>query len=214
MSRRSNSRRWRPLLPWLSWMGLSCRCTRLRRSGSACTLWFCGQWPRFARTSGSTLSRCFSVFARASTTARLSFPTTRETHDTLTRHSLGAGAELGHHSGVNAAGGCVPASRRGTVGVRCCSSWAVAVMPVCPGPLVAHPQGMTRSIRLALLLLPLACAALPSLARAQTSCPGAASGAVMTTPRQWREPLDRLVTLQNARCRYAMRSTVSRRLHG
>ena len=103
--------------------------------------------------------------------------------------------ELGHHSGVDAPGGCVPASRRGTVGVRCCSSWAVAVMPVCPGPLVADPQGMTRSIRLALLLLPLACAALPSLARAQTSCPGAASGAVTTTARQWPAPLDRLVTL-------------------
>jgi len=68
-------------------------------------------------------------------------------------------------------------------------------MPVCPGPLVADPQGMTRSIRLALLLLPLACAALPSLARAQTSCPGAASGAVTTTARQWPAPLDRLVTL-------------------
>ena len=54
---------------------------------------------------------------------------------------------------------------------------------------------MTRSIRLALLLLPLACAALPSLARAQTSCPGAASGAVTTTARQWPAPLDRLVTL-------------------
>src|SRR5215831_20317544 len=63
------------------------------------------------------------------------------------------------------------------------------------GPLVGDPQGMTRSIRLATLFLPLVWTAAPALARAQASCPGAASDAATTGARQWPTPLDRLITL-------------------
>ncbi len=54
---------------------------------------------------------------------------------------------------------------------------------------------MTRSIRLATLFLPLACAALPSLGGAQASCARAPSDAASSTTRQWPSPLDRLITL-------------------
>jgi iron complex outermembrane receptor protein len=54
---------------------------------------------------------------------------------------------------------------------------------------------MTRSIRRVTVLLSLACAAIPSTARAQASCPGAASDAAAVRARQWPTPLDRLITL-------------------
>ncbi|HEX5073331.1 MAG TPA: TonB-dependent receptor [Gemmatimonadaceae bacterium] len=54
---------------------------------------------------------------------------------------------------------------------------------------------MTRSIRLATLFLPLASAAMPSVARAQTSCRGAVSSPAAATARRWPAPLDRLITL-------------------
>src|SRR3954471_23319832 len=65
----------------------------------------------------------------------------------------------------------------------------------CARPLVADPQGMTRSIRTATLFLPIAWAAIPSTARAQASCPGTASDAAAATARRWPAPLDRLITL-------------------
>ena len=54
---------------------------------------------------------------------------------------------------------------------------------------------MTRSIRLATLILPLACAALPSVSGAQASCARVASDPASSATRQWPSPLDRLITL-------------------
>ena len=54
---------------------------------------------------------------------------------------------------------------------------------------------MTRSIRLATLFLPLACAALPSVGGAQASCARMASDPAPSATRQWPSPLDRVITL-------------------
>ena len=51
------------------------------------------------------------------------------------------GVEPGRRSGVDAAGSRVPSSRRGTVALWCCSSWAVAMMPFVPNFSSLTPRG-------------------------------------------------------------------------